>query len=145
MKHLNKLLILNALFLSIIACSQPTGPDKDLVATTVNELYKAMVEKNKGKLETLTAENLTYGHSSGLIEDKATYVAAIMTGPFEFISINPDNQSIAISGDTAVVRHIFNAKGKNKGEPVDVHIGILMVFQKWQGTWKLIVRQAYKL
>lgn len=45
----------------------------------------------------------------------------------------------------AIVRHIFNAKGMNNGNAVDVHIGVLMAFQKQHGKWKLLARQAYKL
>ena len=73
------------------------------------------------------------------------YQAMVLNGPFEFLSIDPVDQTISVSGDTAIVRHIFNAKGKNNGENVDVHIGVIMVFQKHTRVWKLIARQAYKL
>jgi len=115
------------------------------IGVLVDKLYTAMVDKDKAVLENLTAENLTYGHSSGTLENKNQYVEAVMTGPFDFISIIPVDQTIEISGSTAIVRHIFVAKGVNDGVDTDVRIGVLMAWQKQKGNWRLLARQAYKL
>jgi hypothetical protein len=40
---------------------------------------------------------------------------------------------------------VFNGKGTNNGAPADVKIGILQVWQKKGGAWKLLARQAVKL
>lgn len=104
-----------------------------------------MVDKDGKALENLTAKDLTYGHSSGKIENKAQYIDAVLNGTFVFSSIVPEEQNIHISGDTAIVRHIFVAEGSNDGEPADVRIGIMMTYQKQEGKWILLARQAYKL
>jgi len=131
-------------FCTVIVFSQSNN-DRQKLNTAVEELYKAMVDKDENALENLTAKDLTYGHSNGKIEDKAQYVDAILNGPFVFSSIVPDEQNIYISGRTAIVRHIFVAKGTNAGEPTDVRIGVMMTYQKQDGKWKLLARQAYKL
>ncbi|MGB5555590.1 MAG: nuclear transport factor 2 family protein [Flavobacteriaceae bacterium] len=145
MRHLKNILILSFVFLSYLTNAQTGVTDEKIVETKVTELYRAMVEKNQSTLENLTAETLIYGHSSGRLEDKSAYIDALMNGPFEFVTIDPADQTISISDDTAIVRHIFNAKAKNDGQGLDVHIGVLMVFQKQDGHWKLLARQAYKL
>ncbi len=119
--------------------------DTQKIETAVDELYAAMVDKNEESLKNLTAEALTYGHSSGKIEDKAQYVEGVMNGSFDFSSITPAEQNIAISGDTAIVRHIFVAEGTDNGKPADVRIGVMMTYLKQNGQWKLLARQAYKL
>ena len=119
--------------------------DENQITANVEKLYEAMVSKDKTTLENLTAEKLTYGHSSGTLENKHQYVEAIMTGSFDFIIIKPVDQNIEISGYTAIVRHIFEAKGVNDGTDTDVRIGILMAWQKQEGNWLLLARQAYKL
>ncbi|WP_149275962.1 nuclear transport factor 2 family protein [Pareuzebyella sediminis] len=119
--------------------------DETTIKNTVDVLYDAMVNKKNDILEKLTSEKLSYGHSSGTIEDKRTYIDAVMNGPFDFISITPKDQTISISDKTAVVRHIFEAEGINAGEPVDVRIGAMLIFLKQHDNWKLIARQAYKL
>lgn len=107
---------------------------------------KAMVDPTVELMEGLCAEELTYGHSSGLIQNKAEFIDDIVNGPFDFISLEAPEQTILISGNTAIVRHIFLAKGTNAGEPVDVRIGNMQVYQKDKdGKLKLLARQAYKL
>ena len=130
---------------SLVSCAQNSSNDEGQITAGVDSLYEAMVSKDKTSLENLTAKNLTYGHPSATLENKGQYVSAVMTGSFEFISITPVDQSIEISGDTAIVRHIFEAKGVNDGTPTDVRIGVMMTWQKQKGNWILLARQAYKL
>lgn len=144
MRPHTSILVVSFIFTAVFTYAQTGDTDKKVLETKVTELYLAMVQKDKNTLENLTSETLTYGHSSGTIENKSEYVDAIMNGQFEFISIDPSDQTVSFSGDTAIVRHIFNAKGKNDGKAVDVRIGVLMVFQKHK-EWKLLARQAYKL
>lgn len=143
MKNRNFLSILFA-FCTVIAYAQSKN-DQHQLNTAVKELYRAMVDKDGKSLENLTAKDLTYGHSSGKIEDKTQYIAAVLNGSFDFNSIVPEKQNIHISGKTAIVRHIFVAEGTNDGEPTDVRIGVMMTYQKQGGKWKLLARQAYKL
>ena len=93
----------------------------------------------------MTSEVLTYGHSSGNVQDREEFIDDLINGPFDFLSIDTSDESIHILGDTAIVRHVLSAKGMNKGEPADVHIGIILVFQKKNGKLQLLARQAYKL
>ncbi len=143
MKKRNFLSIILA-FSTIIVFAQSNN-DQQKLDTAVKELYRAMVDKDGKTLENLTAEDLTYGHSSGKIEDKTQYIDAVLNGTFEFGSIVPEEQNIYISGKTAIVRHIFVAEGTNDGEPANVRIGVMMTYQKQGGKWKLLARQAYKL
>ncbi len=131
-------------FCTLIVFAQSNN-DQQQLDTAVKELYRAMVDKDGKILDNLTAKDLTYGHSSGKIEDKTQYIDAVLNGSFEFSSIVPNEQTIYISGKTAIVRHIFVAEGTNNGEPADVRIGIMMTYQKQNGKWKLLARQAYKL
>lgn len=111
----------------------------------VEKLYEAMVNKDEKGLMHLTSKQLTYGHSSGTIENKEQYIEAVMTGSFDFFSIIPENQTIYISKDIGIARHIFVANGTNNGEKEDVRIGVLMTWQKQGDNWQLLARQAYKL
>lgn len=115
------------------------------IENTVTQLYKAMVEKNMNILEDLTSEKLSYGHSSGTIENKSEYVDGVLNGAFQFTSITPIDQTISISNNVGVVRHIFKGEGTNNGTPAKVNIGCLLIFQKDKDTWKLLARQAFKL
>ena len=47
------------------------------MAAAIESLRKAMVDADKSTLENLVATELSYGHSSGTMEDKAAFVDAI--------------------------------------------------------------------
>jgi len=144
---MNNQIIVLLLFMccTLSSYGQSSRSDETTLTNSVTVLYEAMVTKNRATLEKMTSEKLSYGHSSGTIENKSAYVDAVMNGPFNFISITPKDQTISITDNTAIVRHIFEAKGINAGEPVDVRIGAMLVFLKQQDNWKLLARQAYKL
>lgn len=144
MKYRNNHLLILFSMIMMTAYGQTSGTVADVEAQ-VDALYLAMVDKDEAVLESLTAEKLSYGHSSGTIEDKAQFIDAVMNGVFDYVSISPEDQSINLSGDVALVRHIFVTNALNDGEPVDIRIGNLMTFQKQNGEWKLLARQAYKL
>lgn len=118
---------------------------KDEVVKAVENLNEALVHPEKEKLERITSKNLTYGHSSGILENQAEFMEALLNGPFDFLSIDTSQDQITVYGDTAIARHIMTAKGANNWQPVDVHIGIMLVFQKSDGQLLLLARQAYKL
>ena len=121
-------------------------PTIEEVQQVVAAFNKAMVDPTAELMETLCAEELTYGHSSGLIQDRAAFIDDLVNGPFDFLSLEAADQTIHISGNTAIVRHIFLAKGTNAGEPADVRIGNMQVYQKGKdGKLRLLARQAYKL
>jgi hypothetical protein len=44
--------------------------DEAAVAAAVEKLRQAMVDGNKETLESFTSDMLSYGHSSGLVENK---------------------------------------------------------------------------
>lgn len=119
--------------------------DTKNVATAVDELYVAMVNRDQPMLEKLTMDDMTYGHSSGNIENKTEFVEEVVNGTFDYISIDPTAQTIHLSGEMAIVRHIFNVKAVDEGTPVPIRIGNMMVLKKSKGQWKLLARQAYKL
>ncbi|WP_209400099.1 nuclear transport factor 2 family protein [Pseudozobellia sp. WGM2] len=141
----NKILFYALLGLVTLVGNAQSEYPKSQIEKGVTELYEAMVTQNKTKLDKLTMTDLTYGHSSGTIENKKEYIEAIMTGSFDFSSIIPEDHSVIISGDTGISRHLFVAKGTNNGEPADVRIGVMMTWQKIKNKWLLLARQAYKL
>ena len=104
-----------------------------------------MVDADKTTLEKLTAETLSYGHSSGKVENKTDFIANLIKGPLHFASIEMTDQTITISGKTAIVRHTFLAKTDTEGKPGEIKIGNVLIWQEQKDGWKLIGRQAFKL
>ena len=117
---------------------------KDL-ESSVDALNKAMISQDKQVLEKLTMDELSYGHSTGVVENKSTYVKNILSGTVKFSQIDNADQTEDLAGDNAIVRSVCSIKGTRDGAPLDLKIGILMIWKKAGGDWKLLARQGYKL
>jgi hypothetical protein len=138
--HLSLLLILTSFM--VYAQSEP---DRE-ITMAVESLRKAMLDPEKSALEKLAHTKLSYGHSSGKIEDKNAFIHALVTGESDFTELAFNDQTIEVIGDVALVRHKLTGKTNDKGkQPGTVSIGVLLVWYKEGDTWKLAARQAFKL
>jgi hypothetical protein len=114
------------------------------VAAYVEKLRQAMLHPTHAALDELAGKALSYGHSSGVVEDKAGFIDALVSGRSDFRRIDLTDQSIALSGDVAMVRHTLDADTHDGGKPGHVKLRILLVWQKRHGAWKLLARQAVR-
>jgi ketosteroid isomerase-like protein len=119
--------------------------DEAAVNQAVEALRKAMVDADKAGLEALVADQLSYGHSSGTIESKAVFVEVVASKKTIYKSITLSDASTAVAGNNAIVRHVFSAETEAGGRPGTAKVGVLQVWQKQDGRWKLLARQAFRL
>jgi ketosteroid isomerase-like protein len=131
--------------LSESTLSLADSTDEAAVDKAVEALRKALLEKDKARLEQLAADQLSYGHSSGKVQTKAEFVDGVMTSKAIVKSITFPELSIAVVGNAAIARHLFEAEMETDGKPTSVKIGALQVLQKQDGNWKLLARQGFKL
>lgn len=139
---MKKLSLIILIFTSgLVANAQ--SKDETLVAAAVEKLRVAMISGNKADLESVLSDDLTYGHSSGKVQSKAVFVEEISTKKSDFLKIELSEQTISIAGDVAIVRHILVADTNDGGKPANPHLGIVLVWKKTKGEWKLIARRAF--
>ncbi len=116
------------------------------VAEAVETMRQAMVSGDRKVLETIADDALSYGHSDGKVESKASFVDKIASGRSDFVTIDLTDQSIIVSGKTAIVRHRLSAATNDAGKgPGSIHLAILLVWEKQKSGWKLLARQAVKI
>ncbi len=133
------------LFLLLITISSVAqSVEEKEVASRVETLRNALMTPDKTILEDLAAEELSYGHSSGLVETKAAFVDALVTGKSKLGTVTFSDQTITIAGNAAVVRHKMMADLHNNNGITKIDIIVLLVWQKQNGKWKMLARQAAK-
>lgn len=141
-----KKLILATTFLMAIAVFGQKQNDQDAVIAASEKLRLAMISGDKATLESLIVPELTYGHSSGHIDDVKEFVEKLVSKKSDFLMIETSNQTVQIVGNTAIVRHHFYATTADLGKaPGDVTLDILLVWTKVKKDWKLLARQAVKV
>ncbi len=120
--------------------------DERAVAQAVEALTKAMIDVDRARLEALTADQLSYGHSAGRIENKKEFIDYLASRASAFRRIELSDQTISLVDNEGIVRHLFTGETVNPaGQATPVRIGVLQVWQKQGSDWRLLARQAYRL
>lgn len=119
--------------------------DETAVKDSVESLRKALLMADKAQLEQLAAAQLSYGHSSGKVQTKPEFVDGVVTRKTVVKSLDFPELTVAVAGDAAIARHLYVSDSETDGKPNHTRIGVLAVWQKQDGGWKLLARQAYKL
>lgn len=119
--------------------------DEAAVAQAVEAMRKAMFARDAKQFEALVSERVSYGHSAGRIENKKQFIDAALANKSVMKSLTFTDQTIQVNGDHAIVRNTYNGVSELDGKTNNTKIGVLMVWAKESGTWRLYARQAYRL
>jgi ketosteroid isomerase-like protein len=123
------------------------GADEDAVTKNVEAFRAAQFAADAKTLEGLCAPELSYSHSDGRVEDKATFVTNATDGKSKFISLAYQDLSVRVVGSSAIVR--FHWVGESQsvpdGKKSSTNLHILMNWQKQGADWKLLSRGSTKL
>lgn len=114
------------------------------VALAVEQLKNAMISGQQQALNAIASEKLVYVHSGGKIQNKTEFIESFTSGNSDFVSITLTDQTVTLSGKTAVVTHKLSADTVDGGKPGTVKLGVMLTFIKDHGDWKLLARQAFK-
>ena len=139
-----KKFILFALLLSITSIYGQTHEGEKIEAA-VNYFLTALKSGDRESLQKITHEKLSYGHSNGRLENQEEFIEKLATGASKFLTVNTTNQTMYHTKHTAIIRHRLDANVIYNGKENEVHLNVLMVFEKENGAWKLLARQAVKI
>jgi ketosteroid isomerase-like protein len=121
--------------------------DEAAVAKNLESFRAAQAAQDAKTLEALCAPELSYSHSDGHIEDRATFVKNATSGTSKVLSLKYDDPWIRVVGDVAIVR--FHWLGESEavadGKKSSTNLHILMTWQKQGTEWKLLNRASTKL
>jgi ketosteroid isomerase-like protein len=124
------------------------GPmEEEAVAKNVEAFRAAQFAADAKALDALVAAELSYSHSDGRIEDKATFIANATNGKSKFLVLEYLDPQIRVVGSAAIVRFHWVAESLTvaDGTKSKTNLHILMNWQKQGAEWKLLSRASTKL
>jgi hypothetical protein len=140
-----KLLAAAFALLLAVAPAQAQSPDEAAVAKAIDALSKAIVAADKASLEKITWPELSYGHSAGKVENQKQFVDALVSKQTVITSIDNPKMSSTVVGDIAISRGTMTYMVAGAGAPTKADLTLLLIWQKRNGEWRLLARQAYKV
>jgi ketosteroid isomerase-like protein len=132
--------------LSIVPAPAFAGADEDAIAKHVEAFRAAQAAGNADGIAPLCAEELSYSHSSGAIDTKASLLDGVKNAKYKWTALEYKNPTVRVVGPAAIVR--FNFVGEQEftdGKKTPQNLAILMNWQKQGNDWKLLSRSATKL
>ena len=108
------------------------------------KLKKSLTGKDSAGLADVLGDDVSYGHSNGLLQTKAQLIHDVVTKVQDYQSIDPTDMVIRLYENTAIVTIKAKVNMLMKGKPLELSMNVLLVWVKISNVWKLEARQAVK-
>ncbi len=107
---------------------------------------EAILKKDLKALEELLADDMTYGHSNGVVESKKVFIDNLRTGVRTYTAIDRREVNIRVYKNTALITGIAALKAAMNGNPVNIgDVRFLAVWIKEKGRWKFAAWQSTRI
>lgn len=137
--------VLFVLFL-LIARSSFAQVDSIGLKNAMQQLDKALLQKNEIVLRSVLHKDLSYGHSNGWIQSKSDVLNDFKSGKLTYNKIENNSSAIVnINKKWATVKTNTNAEGSVNGTAFKLTLHVMQFWIKTKKGWQLIVRQSSKL
>lgn len=117
--------------------------EKQQLALLYDEMYVAMMNKDRQMLEALHDDSFELRHMTGMVQSKREYIDSIMNGTLNYYSAQTEGLDISVTGDRARMtgRSRVNAAVFGGGRhtwPLQLQFDLI----RGDGGWKLTAAKA---
>jgi ketosteroid isomerase-like protein len=134
-----------ALALTLVSITAAAAPAEKEVLTAMDAWKQAMLNKDKAVFEKVFHPDLAYGHSSGVIENKAQAIQHVVGGTARYVAVNLTDTKVQVHGATAIVTGKAEYQERSKdNKDSTTNLVVLSVWVKGPQGWQMLARQATK-
>ena len=120
----------------------PPTQDEQEILQVENRRYEAMVQGDLTALDAVLSADLTYAHSSAVLDTKAQYMATLASGQLQYVSITPQEVQVRCYGSCGVVTGIALLHIQLHGQDRRFRIRYTSVYVKQQDCWQMVALQS---
>jgi ketosteroid isomerase-like protein len=103
---------------------------------------QAAIQQDKAALERLLSEDLIYTHGGGNTQNKAEYIAAVMTGPSHYESFTSSDTRIRVYGNIAVLSGYVDVKTPGRDS---YRVRTLEIYSNNNGQWQFTAKESVRM
>jgi len=112
---------------------------------TMQQLDKALLEKNGAVLGSVLHKDISFGHSNGWIQTRDDILNDFKSGKLVYNKFENNSSAIvSISKKYATVKTNSNAEGTVNGTAFKLTLHVMQFWIKTKKGWQLIARQSAK-
>ena len=112
------------------------------LAKAAHDYDQAQVSSNRAELERLIADDYVLHNSGGQRQDKASFIGDQIAPGYKLEPFEVSEKVEKVMGDAAILGGVARAKGMSGGEPYDVRLRFIDVWEKRKGAWTVVFSQA---
>lgn len=143
---MKKILIALFVLVTLKATAQPgLSAEQTQVMMKMLSLKNSLIGKDSVGLSNLLANDVTYGHTNGIIQTKAQLIRDVVSGVQDYKSIEPSDMKIRVYENTGVVTMNSKVIMNYQGKPLELNMFVTLVWIKNKNDWNLVARQSVKL
>jgi ketosteroid isomerase-like protein len=119
------------------------SPEDKQVLAALETWRQAMLTKDAAAFDKVFHPELSYGHSIGLVENKAQATDHVLKSTTVYKAVDLSETKVNVRGDVAVVTGKAHYEKHPRGQPVlHQHLVVLSVWVKTARGWQMIARQS---
>jgi hypothetical protein len=115
------------------------------VITAVEQWKQAALSKSRSALEAILHDDLSYGHTTGEVLNKAQTLERGLAVQQSFTAIDLGGQQVRVYGNVALVTQTIAFHVSKDGTQSVANLGGLDVWIKGHHGWQLLARQLTRL
>lgn len=115
------------------------------LAKAAHEYDRAQVTSNRAELERLIADDYVLHNSGGQVQDKTSFIADQIAPGYKLEPFAVEEKVEKVMGDAAILGGAARARGTSGGEPYDVRLRFIDIWQKRGGKWVVVMSQATRV
>ncbi len=134
----------------LLACCfrmQAQSDDRSRLIALERRRIEAMTHRDTTMLSGLLADSLIYIHSSGVIDNKSSFLKDIASGRITYLFILPEKVTASIDGNYAWIYGRANVRFKlaSMTGNIDQYISFIEVYQHKRYQWQLVLCQNARI
>ena len=128
-----------------LAAAQSDSSRAREVLAAEDQRFAAMRNADTTALRGTLSDALTYTHSSGRPDTKASLLRALASGALRYEVVVPKDRTVRFEGPLALVTGQSAMRAGAPGNLQNFHIRYLAVYARREGRWQLLAWQATRL
>ncbi len=140
------LLLLSVLALTFVPLRAADDPRLDKLRAADDERVAAVVAGDRARLTAIFSDDLRYAHSTGAVDNKASYIESLATGRTKYLTWNYEerNFSFPAPGLALMTGRARTSIGKAEGTS-EMVLSFLGVWREEKGQWRFLAWQSGKV
>ena len=120
------------------------GKAEQAVLQAEKDRFAAMTKVDEAALNKLLADDLTYVHTSALMQTKKEFIDSLKSGAIKYVSMTPNEADwkVRILGNVAIVNGAATVHVVDHGNDLNFRLRYTTVHANRSGSWQLLSWEA---